>query len=228
MNLFDKITLHLKQHLAEPLSSLSDVLLALCAFYFYYRLQQKNQSASKNQDLWSPFFLFFGVSTFLGGIAHSILLREDNPKYDLVWISMQFFSGIAVYFAQIACIRSEINNSVLHKCLLRLARIQLILFIPLVFYFFHFLVVALNSAVGLIEICLIYSISTSKPKISRQLINGGFLISFLTVFVNIKKIHLTAWLNHNDLSHLIMLMSLILIYQGVKKSNQQFKSSHYE
>jgi hypothetical protein len=215
MNLFEISLITLSNSIAEPVSCITDIILAGVSYYFFVRLRYLKNSAIAEKH-WASFFLFFGHSTFSGGLAHAICDRISNPAYDLVWLSMQLFSGAAVFYALNAAIRSEIKHKGQQKYFLLATNIQLLIFLPCVFYFMHFKVVEVNLFISLVALLYIYIISFQTNWVHRALIGLGFLISGFTVYVHYKKVSLAWWFNHNDIAHVIMYLSLILIYKGVK------------
>lgn len=200
--------------LCEPMTSITDFMLSGVAFYFFFSFH-KIESKKRNVINWSKFFLFLAFSTFFGGMAHAITNRENNLVYDLVWLSMQVCSGISVFYAQSAAFRSEIRNRKTQKVLHQISLAQLILFIPSVIYFFSFKVVAINSSIGLIELVVLFLPLGIRKTKHKTFICSGVLISFLTVYVNRTKFSFVSWFNYNDISHVIMFASIVMICKGV-------------
>lgn len=209
---------------SEPVTSITDFMLAAVAFYFFYSIH-KMESKKRSVINWSKFFLFLGLSTFFGGLAHAISDRENNFIYDLVWLSMQLSSGLSVFYAQSAAFRSEIRNRKTQKILHKVSFIQLLLFIPSVIYFFSFKVVAINSSIGLIELVILFLPVGIQNWKHKALISAGVLISFLTVYVNSTKLSIATWFNYNDISHVIMFVSILMICKGVKYKHKVDSSS---
>jgi hypothetical protein len=194
-------------------------MLSAVAFYFFFSIN-KIKSKKRSVMNWSKFFLFLGISTFLGGIAHAIHDRQNNFVYDIVWLAMQLGSGFSVFYAQSAAFRSEVRNRKTQKLLHKVAFIQLMLFIPSVIYFFSFKVVALNSSIGLIELVVLFLPIGIQNWKHKTLICTGVLISFLTVYVNTTKLSFASWFNYNDISHVIMFVSILMICRGVKHKHK--------
>lgn len=209
------MTANILAFLSEPMTSITDFMLSAVAFYIFFSIN-KIESKKRSVINWSKFFLFLGFSTFFGGIAHAISDRQDNLIYDLVWLAMQLSSGISVFYAQSAAFRSEVRNRKTQRILHKISFIQLMLFIPSVIYFFSFKVVALNSSIGLIELVILFLPIGIQNWKHKALICSGVLISFLTVYVNTTKLSIASWFNYNDISHVIMFVSILMICKGVK------------
>ena len=205
--------------IAEPLTAITDYLLTVAALFFFLRLRKKAENKEYIKS-WSYFFLFTGISTFFGGLAHSFHLKEGTTYLE-IWISMQLFGGLAIFFAQKGGLESECHPKG-QKLFVKLTGIQLILFTLSVLIFFSFKTVVINSVVTLSILLVLYFPRELLQWNYRYLVTIGILTSFLTALVNIKKIILAPWFNQHDLSHVIMYLSLLLIYSGIKyKHNNQ-------
>jgi hypothetical protein len=203
---------YLSNYLCEPTTSITDVLLAIFAFYCYSSISTskfKNEAYSK----WGLFFLFLSLATLIGGIAHGISCIQDHRYYMIFWVMMQIFSGISIYSSQQAVIVAEIRNENIKKWLTKLSKIQFFVFLICVFVFLNFRVLAINSAIGLVQM-IILCLPTNNRKY-KGIVSLGFWISFFTIYVNQKKIYFSYWFNHNDISHVIMFLSVALIFSGV-------------
>lgn len=198
----------------EPVTTLTDLLLAFSCFYFFFSIQKIEVNVIFINH-WQKFFLFLGVSTLLGAIAHSIFEKEKSTVYDSVWISMQIFAGLSIFYAQAAAFR-QLRNPKHRRLFLSLSLVQLLIFIPSIFYFFDFRVVALNSFIALVQLVIVFFPKNFENWIYKTYISFGFFISFLTVYVHNQKLSFSKWFNHNDISHLIMYLSILLIFRGIK------------
>lgn len=201
----------------EPTTTFTDYLISLLCFVFFYNLKNNKSVASINN--WKNFFLFFGVSTIVGGCAHAFFEFHAGLGYKTLWLAMQVLSGFAVYFAQMATFNSVLQNSK-NKNNWRLTyAIQLCVFIAAVFIFQNFLVVVLDNAIGLIPVMVLHFTDPKKIKASK-FIAYGILISFLTAFVHVAKLSWNANFNSNDISHILLMVSLSVVFVGVWKKMQ--------
>lgn len=204
----------ISNYLFEPITSLTDLILSISCFYFFFAIRKfKNINGHVNN--WSRFFLFLGVSTLLGSILHATPFRNNN-SYNTLWVLMQLLSGLSVFFAQSAAFRYQISNLKVRKVLIFYSWVQLLIFLPCVFYFFNFKVVAVNSLITLIQLIIIYFPTNKNEVLLRSQISFGFLISFGTFYVNHKRLSAFVWLKHNDIAHLIMYISVFLVFRGIK------------
>lgn len=200
--------------LSEPVTSLTDLLLSVSCFYFFFGIQKLDE-AKIGQEHWQKFFLFLGVSTLLGALAHGIFERHNNVFYSTVWLIMQVSAGISIFYAQSAAF-GQLTNDRIRKVMLFLSMLQFIVFLPSVFYFFDFKVVAINSLIAMTQMIVVFFPSNIENWVYKTYISFGFFISFLTIYVHSQKLSFAKWFNHNDISHVIMYVSILLIFRGIK------------
>lgn len=141
----------------------------------------------------------------------------------MVWGVMQLTSGMSVFYAQRSVISAQISNNKQKRILERFTLFQFIVFVPCVLLFMDFKVVAINSAIGLFQ--LLYLTFPQKVNVwnYNSMVSSGFIISFASIYVNRNQLSFASWFNYNDVAHMIMLLSLFLIYSGVKDKHQNLE-----
>jgi hypothetical protein len=208
--------------ICEPTTAITDFMLSFFCLWCYKNI--KKQSGKKEfKTLWANFFLFVACSTFFGGINHSVTCLADTTYHVVAWIGMQLFSCLALFFAQKAVFNSELKNENLKNRLNVFALIQLICFGIIGILMMSITAVSLNSLIGLLQLLIICFPRNSEKIAYRSLVCGGFIISFLTIYISHNKISFAYWFNYNDIAHVIIFMSLLLIYKGIlNQTRSQF------
>ncbi len=196
----------------EPVTLLTDYINACFAFYFFWKLRT---STNKTINNWAYFFGIFGISTFLGGSAHGFFAIHEGINYKTVWLGMQIASGLAVYFAQQATLTSALSNSKFSTQWKWSYKIQLIIFIITVLIIQNFIITVIDNALALIPIMILHYIN-KEEKLGNIKIANGIAVSFLTAIIHTTKFSLHAYFNFNDIAHVFILVSLFLMYRGVK------------
>lgn len=188
----------------EPTTVLTDCIIFGLSVIFFLKLSNLSKDfAVKN---WKFFFLFFGLSAFIGAFSHAFYEIHEGLGYKSFWLTMQIFNGVAVLFAQLATFNKRFNLIFI---------IQLILFVAAVFIFQKFVVVIINNAISLIPI-MVYSFKNLHKKIGY-----GILISFATALVHGFKISIHTFFNYNDIAHILIVLSLYIMYLGIKEKASQ-------
>jgi len=208
-------TIHIGEFaIHEPVTAFTDYIITLLGFYFYYQLGKKSDNSVIRN--WKCFFGLLGLSTLLGGSSHAFFAIHEGLAYRTVWLAMQIVNGFAVYFAQQATLSSVLADSKnAYKWKLSYA-IQLIVFIVLLLFFQKYLVTIIENAIGLIPVMIVHLTSKSKTNY-HKMIGYGILISFITAFIHATKFSLHAYFNFNDIAHIFIMISLYIMYVGVKE-----------
>jgi hypothetical protein len=199
----------------QPVTVLTDyIIAALCLFCFLQlkKLHHKNKSTAN----WNYFFVFLGLSSFMGGCSHAFFAVHEGFGYKAFWLQMQVLNNVMIYFAQRATLHSALQNSLKRKLWSISYTLQLILFTVAVFVFQNFLVVVIDTAVGLIPVMIIHFVDSKKVKAS-SFIAYGILTMFLTAVVNGAKLSIHTYFNYQDISHVLIMISLSLMFVGIKK-----------
>jgi hypothetical protein len=210
------------QFLAHPNDAITDFLLSGLCIACYFKFSQLEKGSSI--FFWKWFFLVMGLSTLAGGFSHALYSGNKSTDAIILWLFMQILSGLSVCFAQMASILSfaliKIKNSDSQKLGLRIFKIQFVLFTLLTLYFQNFLVVVINSAIGfLIVLYLQLKAGHNNKNFSAYWIAGGIFISFITAYIYSKKISLGNDFSFITISHLILMVSILLIFIGVNNQS---------
>jgi hypothetical protein len=195
----------------EPMTVLTDLLITVLAITFYFQLKNKTDGPTRN---WSYFFLLLGLSTFLGACSHAFFAVHDGWQYKSFWLPMQATNGIAIYYAQQATYSSILESSINKTKWKWSYVIQLVVFISALFWIHKYIVTIIENAIGLIPIMVLHY-QYKKP--FARMIANGIAISFITAFINLGKLSLHAYFNYNDIAHVFIMISLYVMYKGVRK-----------
>jgi len=202
----------------EPVTVFTDIIISIFCFIFYYRLK----SSIISIKYWRMFFLLLGLSTLVGSCSHAFFLIHEGWKYKSFWLAMQVFNGVGVFYAQMATLNSVLIESKRKNVWYWSYIIQFWLFIILLFNFQKYLVTVVENLIGLLPV-LILHFEAKRKEAYYKWIGYGISISFISGAVHATKTSLHAYFNYNDIAHIFIMLSLWVIYLGVKK----FKSSNH-
>lgn len=178
---------------------ISDIVLSIFAFYLF------NVHRSTNPK-WSMFFLFMGVSAFIGGIYHGYNIIGEPFRF-LSWACLT----VALLFAQNATYK-HINNKLVK--ILYTSKSIILLFLSINTGDFSFIVI--DTAISMLGFIVIGN--TFFLRSSSKYINYGILISISSAFFVVSKTSLHAeYFTCNDIGHYITILSLLVISKGVRE-----------
>jgi hypothetical protein len=204
----------------EPVTVLTDYIITILAFIYYWKLPSTNEVV-KN---WRLFFFFLSLSTFFGGSSHALFAVHEGWKYKSLWLPMQFINGIALYYAQKATLLSVLKNSKNHNIWKLSYMIQLVLYYIVLIMVQKYIVTIIDNALALIPIMILH-LTTKEKENYYQYIGWGIAVSFITAIVHGLKFSLHDYFNYNDIAHVFIMISLTVMYQGLRLLNDNGYSS---
>jgi hypothetical protein len=196
----------------EPMTAFTDYIITVIAFIFFLRLSSDDPVIKS----WRLFFLFISLSTLFGGTSHALFQVHEGWAYKSFWLPMQFLNGFAVYFAQKGTLLSVLKDSKHYNAWRSSYLIQLIVYFIVLIIVQKYIVTIIDNAVGLIPIMILHLTAKVKEEYYRY-IAYGIAISFITAIVHGLKFSLHPHFNYNDIAHVFIIMSLTVIFLGLKK-----------
>ena len=198
----------------EPITVLTDVLVAcVCVFAF---IKTKTKQSNKGVQLYRWFFLTTGISTLVSAIiGHAFLYQWGFSAKIYGWVT----GIVSVAFGQYAALyhTKETIGEKWFSALFWMNAFEICLALVLVFVVFSFVVVEVHSAIGLIcSVTILEYINYKRTKsvLSKYMI-FGVGIAVLAVLCHVFKLVISVWFNHMDLSHIIIALSVYMMYKGV-------------
>lgn len=198
--------------LADPLTFISDILMAVFCAYFGHKLF--HDFKSKYAKLTAFFFLFLGFSAFLGGTAHLLDLYLGKNPHLMAW-TMQ---GVSILFFQLASLK--LVESPKMKILLQVVVFAFFgIFISQILRVQHFDVVKVNSIVGLIGFVSIFHIYKyfQEREIAYLKIPLAIILFGLPAMVHSFEIHFNKWIDQNVISHLLLVPCYYVLYNALRQ-----------
>jgi hypothetical protein len=196
----------------EPMTAFTDYLITIIAFIYFRKLSAENEVIRN----WRLFFLFIALSTLLGGTSHALFPIHDGWQYKSFWLPMQIVNGFAVYFAQRATLISVLKNSNYYNAWKLSYLVQLIVYLLVLMIVQKYVVTIIDNALGLIPIMILH-LSAKKKEKYYNYIGYGIAVSFITAIVHGLKFSLHAYFNYNDIAHVFIIISLTVMFTGLKK-----------
>lgn len=218
--IFLKYTLHLFMHdfkiihftlaglrLQEPSTFISDIILATCCFILGFKTYKLNNIENTQ---FFKFFLFLGVSTFFGAFGHVFFYYGGNVGKFPSW----FFAALSTFFFCNAII--EDTPLFFSKKWKSFVWIKVVFVFLSSFIFSKFIFVAIDSILSYLIFggALSYMLWNAK-RLHMKYIFYGTLVLIPSAFVFILDVNLHTLFNRDDLSHLIIVMTILLYYKAI-------------
>ena len=201
----------------QPVTATTDFIICILCFVYFLQLHKFPTSFSIYKQNWKLFYLFLSMASLTGGCNHGFFTDRFSGGGQAFWLTMQVCNVVSVYCAQRAALARMLAESK-HKTMWQWAYVvQLLLSVVAVFVFHNFLVVIVNTAVGLIPI-MIQHFNYPKRSNGDELIAWGIVILFITALINGFKLAINEYFTHQDIAHVFIIISLSVMLSGVKKN----------
>jgi hypothetical protein len=198
--------------LQEPSTFISDIILAICCFILGFKTHKLN---NVDNSYFFKFFLFLGVSTLFGAFGHILFFYGGNtgkfPSWIFASISTFFFCN-AIIEDKPAFFNSKWKSFVWIKAVV-------ILFLSLIYSKFIFVAIDSIFSYLLFGGVLSYSLWNDN-RLHMKYIVYGTIVLIPSAFVFILDVNLHTLFNRDDLSHLIIMMTILLYYKAILDRNR--------
>ena len=198
----------------EPITAFTDLLLAAICFYAFFRIRQQDQ-AGRIQWYFKNYFLTLGLGSLFGGLIGHAFLYSFAPQWKLVsWVFILFSPAL------MALALLELAKPLLKPVYARLAN-RINLFVFAVALFFTIWTMAFSPVKYYDIFGMLIVVGSLSFYIFQKTGNKGTVrfmaavgLGLISVFVFSYEWGFSPWFNHNDISHIILSFSAIIIYKG--------------
>ena len=202
--------------ITEPVIALTDLLIALVAFYCW-RQWKKLKKQGSFYNLMNYYFILISISTFMGGVfAHALLHYYGQIQKVPGW-QVGMLAVFCLELASIEQAKSHLSATLLSVFkTLAIAKLLVAMFLSISTQSFTY--VGLHLAIGLFVVMLIPHLvvyRVSKDEGNKYFLMGiGFFVVVAIVFA--KKISPHPFFTEQDVSHVLIAISVYLFYKGAK------------
>lgn len=195
-------------YIHEPGGLISNLSLCILSFILILSIGKPENSIQRN---WKFFILFIGVGALGGSFTHGFPTYLGEQLFFWVWAIKNSFVPIANYFA---------SKDVLPQK--KWIHAILILKVPVVilalFLSGKFLPVVIDLAITYLVV-IYFSNKLIVENRAYIYMRNAFILGLASGFLYIVKYDLNdLWFTHKDMVHVFILISLVLIYLGIRKS----------
>lgn len=220
---FEKIEFDLfGLHLLEPNAFIGDCVILIIALYVGLKIKKLNNT-KPFFIYWKWFFIVFGIGFFGGGLGHLLYNYWGLPGKYFSW-----YSGLVTSFLIEIAMVSIFPNKIWQKRFNYISITKLIsAFIAATSIFMTvdltedpskgLIIPTLNSIIGLgLTVGVLGYYYQKKIDVSFKYLWISTLILIPSAFFQAKKINFHQWFDRNDVSHVLLIISLILYYLCIK------------
>ena len=208
-------------HLLEPNAFIGDLLLFFLAIFLALKIG-KYKSNSAFSKHFSNFLLLYSLSFFMGGLGHLLFNYWSIPGKYASWFGA-FFVSFLVEKAMIS-LHPNLKTQVLLNKISRFKIISMILLEILLLIYIDISVdpsiglifPALNSTIGLgFSLGVLGYYYQKKIDESFKYLWLSTLVALPSLLFQSMKINIHPWFDRNDVSHLLLAISLLFYWKFV-------------
>ncbi len=194
--------------LLQPGAFITDQLIAIATFIFYFRLKKHPQTSN-----YAYFFLFMSITSFVGGFGHLLFEYTGRPLQMFGWL----FNAFSIYFIEKAAIK-ELAQSKWKEFFSVAVFVQMVLYLISVFVFRNFIVVTINTVIGMLGLVVpVLTIQSFKKEGGNFfLIVLGILLSGVPALLHKAPVSVSIF-STKELSHFILILCFYLIFIGINR-----------
>jgi len=212
--------------ISEPMTTLTDLLVAAVCFYGYYQLNQRKIGGRIGWYV-KYYLLMMCLSTFFGGLLghgfqHLVGFNWKIPGWLFGMYSLLFLERASIIQA------STLLEPKTTTFLKFFNIIEIIAFTIIVLWTLDFIYVGIHSAVAVLLVVLplqIFIYRKTKSAASYQMLLGvGW--AFVAYLIFISKFSLHTFFNHLDIAHIFMALAAWKFYQGGLRLDDNLEKHH--
>jgi hypothetical protein len=198
----------------EPMVILTNVVFfSLCAYYFN-RLNKFVHPYAK-QMAW--FMFLVGISSCFGAVGHAVHYQMGGFFLKAIIFLMNAFSLFSIYF----CFRGPYTlynvNREPSRIYIYLAMVWVAVLLVFSAVKGDFTIIKIHAGLVLLYSLIVHFLVYKRNSRSGSAwVVTGIVISFLPIIVHTLKLSFHEWFNYKDIAHVIMIVSIMVIYKGVR------------
>jgi hypothetical protein len=217
---FEEISFAGIEHLRDPATILTNVLLFGVGFWCFLKISKFKSSANVQTSIeargWSLFFLFGSFAYLFGVPVHGFSWYIPEETHFGIWLFMGWLQNLAATFAQFATAKWYFPKQI--KWLRPLIILQFVFFCVLMILIRKFAAVNIHVAVALVPVACWNIYLHKKGKLATALVGWGILFAAPAGLVVVLKLMPSSWFSYNDIAHVILVGSLLMICSGLMKN----------
>jgi hypothetical protein len=208
------------EHLRDPATILTNLLLFAVGFWCYRKISKFKSSQDTQTSIeargWSLFFLFSSIAYLIGVAVHGFSWYIPEQTHFFIWLLMGWMQILGAAFAQFATAEWYFPKQI--KWMRVLIIFQFVFFCGLMIYIRKFAAVNIDVALALIPIACWHIYLRAKKKLATAMVGWGILFASLAGVAFVFKIMPSPWFSYNDIAHVILVVSLLIIYSGLVRN----------
>lgn len=199
----------------EPLVIVTNVIMFLVSLYCFKRLRAFRHPYSTQMG---GFMVIMGIAGLFGATAHATHYQLGVPFFNVIFFISNMLNLISIYY----CFRGSytyftlVRSRQTNKNVVRFVIFWIVLLLIITLVNNTFLLIKIHAGIVLIYALTVHFLAYRNHSRGSGRVVAGILISFLSIVVHSLKFSFHEWFNYKDIAHVIMIVSLLIIYSGIQ------------
>jgi hypothetical protein len=199
--------------IAEPMTAFTDLLLCLLSLTFGLRLRG---GTSRARSLWSLAFLASSLGSLTGGLYHALQPTLSPLLLTMLWKTTAIAIGAAGLLLFCGTTQALVPQRIARTLILAASAFYAAYLAWMTTHDEFIYIIAFYGSLMLATLVICTVRYPIAPR-ACALIISGIAISAVAAAVQASHVRLFADFNHNDLYHVIQMISLFVLYRAVEE-----------
>ncbi|MCU0434922.1 MAG: hypothetical protein MUC87_15810 [Bacteroidia bacterium] len=204
--------------LRDPVTVVTNIMMFIAGLIAWRRLIRDDVTL-RAARLWRWFFAGISIASLIGVIVHGLSAYTPDNVHLSIWLTMGLVQSAGVSGAQLATVEQYWPSKL--RLLQGFIIAQLVITTIVLISYQTYTIVKYHLAVGILPIMGWHLYQFVNQKKSGIWIAGGVLVSGITGAVHGYRISLSQWFNYNDISHILVIVSVWMMAKGVLMLNEE-------
>jgi hypothetical protein len=160
-------------------------------------------------------------------MAHGIQYQLGDTFLRTVVFMVNAISLVAIYFCFKAANTYFFLNQANRPYITWIVIAWIIVLLIITFVKNDFLLIKVHAGIVLLYSFIVHLITYFRKEPGSGVIAGGILVSFLSILTHSIRLSFHEWFNYKDVSHVIMIISIIFIFVGAKLKMDRLSGDAY-
>ena len=203
--------------------AVTNLIMLLVAVFSFTKLIKFHQVYASQM---ATFIIIMGVSGCFGAAAHAMHYQFGKRIFDVVFFISNTLNLLAIFF----CFRGSYTYTLLrgklaNKYLIGFTIAWVVALIIITFFDNKFVLIKIHAAMTLVYSLVVHFRGYKKyHDQGSKIVVIGISISFLSILVHSLHLSISEWFNYKDIAHVIVIVSLTIIYRGIKTNAESIKA----
>lgn len=200
--------------IAEPMTTLTDYVLAVLAAWLAIRLTRESP-ASRARRLLAVSFWSIGIAALAGGTLHGFVLYLGDAIRVLLWKLTVMAIGASAFTFVAASAHASLRAKP-RRILIAAGLAQLLVYTAWMVQHDDFVWVIVNYVPQMIVVLTLQLVRMHRGAAGADWLIAGLLVTLAGAAIQASGLALHRHFNHNDLYHVVQMGGLLLLNRGAQ------------